>query len=91
MGHRPATDLVVRRVRELQLQGDGVGLPHHQLVSPRVQLDAHVGITAGSRSVKALAELKVDVFFVNLKPATITASIIIIVLLSWTSLGIREM
>ena len=43
-------------------------------MSPRVQLDGRVGITAGSGSVRAVHELEIDVFFMNLKPARITAS-----------------
>ena len=63
------TNLVLRRVREVELQCDGVGLTQHQVMSPGVQLDGHVGITAGSGLVRTVAELEVDVFFMNLKPA----------------------
>ena len=66
-GHEHPEVLVRRRVRELQLQGDGVGLTHHEVMSPGLQLDGDVGITAGARSVWTVTELEVDVFFVNLE------------------------
>ena len=50
----------------MELQCDGVRLPHHEVMSPGVQPDGHVGITAGSGSVRTVAELEVDVFFMDL-------------------------
>ena len=68
-GHEHTEVLVCRRVRQLQLQSDGVGLTHHEVMSPGLQLDGDIGITAGSSSVWTVTELEVDVFFVNLETA----------------------
>ena len=68
-GHEHTEVLVSRRVRELQLQSDGVGLAHHEVMSSGLQLDGDVGITAGSSLVRTVTELEVDVFFVNLETA----------------------
>ena len=50
----------------MELQCDGVRLAHHEVMSPWLQPECHVRITAGSGSVRTVAELEVDVFFMDL-------------------------
>ena len=64
--------LIVDRVREVELDGDGVPLAEHELVFGGVQLQGEVGITAGAGLVRTGNELEVNVFFMNLNKMSVT-------------------
>ena len=64
--------LIVDRVREVQLDGDGVPLAEHELVFGGVQLQGEVGITAGAGMVRTGNELEVNDFFMNLNKMSVT-------------------
>ena len=59
--------LVLRGLRQLEAEGESVGLADHQPVPPGVQPEARVEEAARPRTVQAGPELEVDILVVHLE------------------------